>query len=103
MIINTEKGLKENILILVIIQNENGLILIFSDKVQHKNVVTLQNNLKSEGKNCTLKGRKSLETRPSTGLGSCDNNDLEDHFLSKLPTHLKNSYPAALNKEPLFI
>ena len=43
------------------------------------------------------------ETRPSTGLGSCDNNDLEDHFLSKLPTHLKNSYPAALNKEPLFI
>ena len=43
------------------------------------------------------------KTRPSTGLGSCDNNDLEDHFLSKLPTHLKNTYPAALNKEPLFI
>ena len=46
------KGLKVNILILVIIQNENGLILIFSDKVQHKNVVTLQNKLKnSENRN----------------------------------------------------
>ena len=42
------------------------------------------------------------QTRPSSGLGSCDNNDLEGHFLSKLPTFLKNSYPAALNKEPLF-
>ena len=44
-----------------------------------------------------------LKTRPSTGLGSCDNNDLEDHFLSKLPTLLKKSYSATLNKEPLFI
>ena len=38
---------KENILILVIIQNENGLILIFSNKVQHNYVVTFQNNLKN--------------------------------------------------------
>ena len=57
------KGLKENILILVIIQNENGLILIFSNKVQHNYVVTFQNNLKNsqKNKNCTMKGRKSLE------------------------------------------
>ena len=38
-------------------------------------------------------------TRPSTRLESCNNNDLEGHFLSKLPTLLKNSYPAALNNE----
>ena len=50
MIINTVKGLKENILILVIIQNENGLILIFSNKVQHNYVVTFQNDLKNSQK-----------------------------------------------------
>ena len=50
MIINTVKGLKVNILILVIIQNENGLILIFSNKVQHNYVVTFQNNLKNSQK-----------------------------------------------------
>ena len=50
LIINTVKGLKENILILVIIQNENGLILIFSNKVQHNYVVTFQNNLKNSQK-----------------------------------------------------
>ena len=43
------KGLKENILILVIIQNENGLILILSNKVQN-NYVTFQNNLKNSQK-----------------------------------------------------
>ena len=50
LIINTVKGLKENILILVIIQNENGLILIFSNKVQHNYVVTFQNNLTNSQK-----------------------------------------------------
>ena len=57
LIINTVKGLKVNILILVIIQNENGLILIFSKKVPHNNVVTFQN----KNKNCTMKGMKSLK------------------------------------------
>ena len=59
MIINTVKGLKENIRIFVIIQNENGLILIFSKKVPHNNVVTFQNIVKN--KNCTMKGMKSLK------------------------------------------
>ena len=36
-------------------------------------------------------GQILKKTRPSTGLGSCDKNDLTDHFLSKLPTLLKNS------------
>ena len=44
------EGLKENILILVIIQNEIELILIFSNKVQHNYVVTFQNNLKNSQK-----------------------------------------------------
>ena len=41
---------EKKILILVIIQNENGLILIFSNKVQHNYVVTFQNNLKNSQK-----------------------------------------------------
>ena len=38
------------ILILVILQKENGLIPIFSVKVEHKNIVTMQNNLKNNQK-----------------------------------------------------
>ena len=37
--------------LLVIDQNGNGLILIFSEKVEHKNIVTVQNNLKNSQKN----------------------------------------------------
>ena len=34
--------------------------------------------------------KSEIQTRPSSGLGSCDKNDPTDHFLSKLTTLLKN-------------
>ena len=56
------KGFKENIFILVIIQNENGLILIFSKKIPQNNVEHFKITLNIvRNKNCTMKGMKSLK------------------------------------------